>query len=81
MFFAHRARSAAAIPMFRYVQKAFREALFVSVFLTLALYLQGNYWLNVWTGTLLIALFILYISFNLTVKKEIPVDNTDEYTL
>ncbi len=64
--------------MFRHVQKAFRESIFVSLFIVAALYLQGKNWLTLWNGTLILLLFILYISFSLSVKKNQPIDQFNQ---
>lgn len=84
LFFVQRRISRLPLPMFRYVQKAFREAIIVSLFLTFTLYLQGKSWLNVWNGSILLLLFILYLSFSLSLKKNTgPKEQSaaDEYTL
>lgn len=70
LFFLHRKVARLPLPMFRHVQRAFRESIFIATFITLSLYLQGQKWLNVWNAILLVLLFILYASFNLSVKKE-----------
>lgn len=70
--------------MFRHVQKAFRESVFVSLFITTTLYLQGMRWLTLWNGAILLLLFILYISFSLSVKKNPgsdQIDQLEEHTL
>jgi len=78
LFFVYKSVSSIAQPMFRYVQKSFKQAIFISVFITLALYLQGRQWLNIWNATLLLLLFILYISFSLSMRKSnTPITHAD----
>lgn len=55
-------------PLFRYVQKSFREAIWISLFATLLLWLQGQKYLTPLNGLLLGGLFILLISFSLSLK-------------
>ncbi|OGH64217.1 MAG: hypothetical protein A2821_03960 [Candidatus Magasanikbacteria bacterium RIFCSPHIGHO2_01_FULL_41_23] len=62
LFFMYQHRWQNKAPLFAYVAKSFREAIFVSGFLTLAIFLQGEQWLNWWTGSLLAAGFILFLS-------------------
>lgn len=81
LFFVHKQLARIPLPMFRYVQKAFREAIVLSAFITLALYLQGKYWLNLWNGTVLILLFILYISYSLSVRNHKQVDTLENNIL
>lgn len=78
LFFTHRRISKLPLPMFRHVQKAFRESIFVSLFITSTLYLQGKNWLTIWNGTILLLLFILYISFSLSIKKNPSFDHVDQ---
>ncbi len=78
LFFVHRKISQLPLPMFRHVQKAFRESLLISIFIISTLYLQGKGWLTMWNGVLLLLLFILYISFSLSVKKNQPTDRIDQ---
>lgn len=81
LFFTYKKVSRVPKPMFRYVQKSFRESIFTALFLTIALYLQGKGWLNFWNGTLLLLLFILYISFSLTMKRDKSVNHLPNTTL
>lgn len=62
LFYLYQRRFQNQAPLFVYVSKSFREAFIVAGFLTLALFLLGQGWLSVWTGALLLTLFILVIS-------------------
>ncbi len=59
------------LPMYRYVQKSFRDSLFFGVLLILLLYLQGENYLRWWNGGVLVGGLILYLSFIWSTKKEI----------
>jgi len=69
-FFFYRFFGAKDLPLFRYVQISFRQALFLSIFAVLALFLQGQNYLNIITGSLLLIMFILIVSFNISVKHK-----------
>ncbi|PIR78400.1 MAG: hypothetical protein COU28_01805 [Candidatus Magasanikbacteria bacterium CG10_big_fil_rev_8_21_14_0_10_36_16] len=56
------------LPMFRYVEVSFRQAMFLSLFVILALFLQGQNYLNMVTASLLLVIFVLIVSFNISVK-------------
>lgn len=70
IFVAHRLVSRQALPLFRYVQHSFSQAVYISLFLVIMLYLQGKSWLNLWNATLLIAIFTLLISFKMSVIRK-----------
>ena len=56
--------SRSPLPMFRHVQRSFRDGLILSAILTFVLYLQGKSLLNFWNfGILIIALVCLAIFF------------------
>ncbi|MBT3419425.1 MAG: hypothetical protein HN726_02630 [Candidatus Magasanikbacteria bacterium] len=59
-----------SMPMFRYVQKSFRDALCFSTFIILLLFLQGNNWLSLWTTGLLVGCIIFIRLFLLSIKRE-----------
>lgn len=69
IFFVYRFFASRDLPLFRYVQISFRQALVISVFLVGFLYLQGRGYLNLWNGSLLGTIFVLFISFSLSVKR------------
>ncbi len=69
IFLVYRLFASRDLPLFRYVQISFRQALVVSVFLIAFLYLQGISYLNMWNGLLLGTIFILFISFSISVKR------------
>lgn len=77
LFFIYQRFSRVPLPMFRYVQRSFREALLVALLLTALLYLQGKQWLNFWNGSLVLLLFILYVSFSLSIKRDRNVSHAD----
>ena len=56
------------LPMFRYVEVSFRQSMFLSLFIILALFLQGQNYLNIVTTSLLLIIFVLIVSFNISVK-------------
>jgi len=57
------------LPLFRYVQISFKQSLFAAVFTTVLLYLRGKGYLNIWNTMVLIGVFILFISFSLSLKS------------
>jgi len=58
------------LPMFRYVQRSFKDAFVVSVIFVLMLFLQGKGYLNWWnTGVFILAL-VLGIAFVWTTKHQ-----------
>lgn len=62
LFYIYQRRWQGEVPLFAYVSKSFREAFVISGFLTTGLFLLGQQWLSVWTGSLLLTLFILVLS-------------------
>lgn len=56
-------------PMFRYVKRSFRDALFIAIFLILSLYFQSRNYLHWWNAGVLAAAFLLYIIFTWSTKK------------
>ncbi|MBU0597111.1 hypothetical protein KJ641_00945 [Patescibacteria group bacterium] len=77
-FFIHQLFGGELLPMFRYVQKSFRDAMIISVLFVLILLLQGTGVLNIWNFTILIFLVLLTISFTISIKsarkKKLPFD-------
>jgi len=69
-FFFYRFFGAKDLPLFRYVQISFRQALFLSIFAVIALFLQAQDYLNIITGSLLLIMFVLIISFNISIKHK-----------
>jgi len=51
------------LPMFRYVQKSFKDSLFVSAVVVLMLFLQGKGYLNWWNTIIFVSTIILGIIF------------------
>lgn len=76
LFFIYKSRWQNQAPLFAYVSKSFREAILVSVFITLALFLWGEHWLGWWTGSLLATAFVLAVSLimSLAPRNEIHSD-------
>lgn len=58
-----------SLPLFRYVQKSFRESLLFSTFIVFILFLQGMNWLTVWNFGILLVLSILIVSFLFSVQR------------
>ena len=56
------------LPLFRYVQKSFREAVIVAAFGVGFLFLRGSGWLTLWSGLILATLFVLIVSFSISLK-------------
>ncbi len=56
------------IPLFRYVQKSFREATIVSSIIIFILFLQGKQWLTIWNFGLFVILTVVVISFLFSMK-------------
>jgi Ca2+/Na+ antiporter len=56
-------------PIFRHVQKSFRDSVFVSLFLTILLYLQDKMFLHWWNAGVLTGAFLLYLLFNWSTNK------------
>lgn len=69
IFLCYRLFASRDLPLFRYVQISFRQSLFISSFLVVFLFLQGQGYLNMWNSAILISIFILLISFSLSVKR------------
>lgn len=68
-FFVYRLIDRGSLPLFRYVQLSFRQALVISLFATIMLYMQGKAWLSLWTGLLLLGLFVFFISLTLSLRR------------
>ena len=58
------------LPMFRFVQKSFRDSLILSILLISLLYLQGINYLRWWNGGVLIVAIIFYLIFAWSTKKQ-----------
>lgn len=61
--------SSRELPLFRYVQTSFKQSLFVAALITLLLYLRGRDYLNLWNAMILIGIFVLFISFSLSLRS------------
>lgn len=75
LFFLYRLIEKDNLPLFRYVQKSFREAVLVAVFGVGFLFLQGKSWLTLWSGLILATLFVLIVSFSISLKSRPLTDN------
>lgn len=75
LFFAYKFFSDRDWPLFKYVRRSFNEAMALSGFLVLALFLKGQGYLNFWNGIILAAIFVLAISLKFSLK--FPVFNRD----
>ena len=62
-------------PLFRYVQKSFREAVVVAAFGVGFLFLLGKDWLTLWSGLMLATIFVLTVSFSVSLKSRPQADN------
>lgn len=56
-------------PMFRFVKKSFRDALFLATFLIILLYFQTQNYLHWWNAGVLTTAFLFYIIFTWSTKK------------
>lgn len=69
IFLCYRLFASRDLPLFRYVQISFRQSLFISSFVIVCLFLQGSNYLNMWIAIVLVSMFVLCISFSLSVKR------------
>lgn len=77
-FLSYKLFASRDLPLFRYVQISFKQSLFTTAFLVVFLYLQGRGYLNIWNALILFTIFILIISFTLSIKhKNITTPNLD----
>lgn len=78
LFFIYQRRWQNQAPLFAYVAKGFREAILVSCFITLTIFLWGEQWLGWWTGSLLATAFVLAVSLimSLAPRRETRVDHS-----
>jgi len=60
------------LPMFRHVKRSFRDSLFISIFLTILLYLQEKSFLHWWNAGILAGSFLLYVIFISSSKVNNP---------
>lgn len=58
-----------AEPLFRYVERGFRDGCICSAMLVALLYLQAQSFLNPWNGALLILFFIFIFAYRWSVKR------------
>jgi len=70
IFLLYKLFASRELPLFKYVQISFRQSLFMSLFFMLFIFLQGIGFLNIWNVMLLGAIFILVISFTLSVRHK-----------
>lgn len=69
-FLSYKLFASRDLPLFRYVQISFKQSLFATAFLVVFLYLQGRGYLNIWNALILFTIFILIISFTLSIKHK-----------
>lgn len=69
LFVLYRLISQERQPMFRYVQRSFRDAFFISVSLVILLFLQGQEWLNIWSFTFFLLILVFALSFKLSMRR------------
>ncbi len=55
-------------PLFRYVQKSFRDAFLLSLLVIGLLYLQGKGWLTMWNASMFIILILVASIFVMTMR-------------
>ncbi len=75
-FLCYKLFASRELPLFRYVQISFKQSLFTTAFLIVFLYLQGGGYLTLWNALILFAIFILIISFTLSIKHKTASDNS-----
>ncbi|MFZ2189703.1 MAG: hypothetical protein WA057_03040 [Candidatus Magasanikiibacteriota bacterium] len=68
-FMIRRFFSKEQLPMFRYVQKSFKDSVFFSGLIIVLLYLQGINYLRWWNALLLLGALILYLAFVWSTKN------------
>ncbi len=69
IFLIYRLFGSHDVPLFRYVQISFRQSVYISGTLLGLLYLQGKGFLNIWTILILTTIFVLIISFTLSIRR------------
>ena len=62
------------LPMFRYVQKSFKDSLFFSILIIILLYLQAMGYIRLWNLGILGVALVLYLSFVWSTKKHPTAD-------
>ena len=68
-FLIHYYFSKLDLPLFRFVQKSFREALFISAILIVLLFLQGKNYLQWWNLAVGLIAVLLFITFRFVNKR------------
>ena len=58
------------LPMYRYVQRSFKDAFLFSIVLIVLLFLQGKAYLNWWNTLIFLIALIFIVSFNISTKKK-----------
>lgn len=79
LFFVYRLFSRRDLPLFKYVRRSFSEAMLISGFLVLVLFLRGQDYLNFWNGIILAVIFILVISFKFSLRFPVHINNTEHF--
>ena len=70
-FTIHKKLSKNELPLFRYVQKGFRDALLISSIIVILLLLQGKNYLNWWNSGIIFFAFVLYLASKIINKSQI----------
>ena len=68
-FFIYKLIGDRALPMFRHVQASFKHAVLFAIFIVTFLFLQGKNLLNFWNTMVLLSVFVLILSFTVSLKK------------
>ncbi|PLX28523.1 hypothetical protein C0581_02120 [Candidatus Parcubacteria bacterium] len=69
-FLSYKLFASRDLPLFRYVQISFKQSVFITAFIIMFLYLRGGGFLNIWNALLLFVIFILVISFTISIKHK-----------
>ncbi len=69
IFMLYRVFSRADLPMFRYVERSFRESFIFSTIFVFLLFLKGLDLLNIWNFAFFIILLIFLFSFSFSTRK------------
>jgi len=69
IFVVYRLFSRTELPLFRYVERSFRESFILSAICIFLLFLRGIDLLNIWNFSFFIVLLILLFSFSFSTRK------------
>ena len=73
IFVVYRLFSRTELPLFRYVERSFRESFILSAICIFLLFLRGVDLLNIWNFSFFIVLLILLFSFSFSTKRRLDV--------